>query len=207
MAQELEGVADAYKAPLMDYEEAPARAEDGSAAVYVVAPTKFMILAFSTMGMYSLYWFYKNWSLQRRAYGLNIWPAPRAIFAVFFTHQLFRAIDTQAHERGYAPGWNASGQATLYVGLAVASQITSRFSEAANVGSAFVLVSLGLGLASVGPLFAAQKVANLVAGDVEGRSNASITAGNSIVILLGLLLWATVGIGAFIGVAGTGTEP
>jgi hypothetical protein len=202
MAQELEGVTDAYKAPLMDDEEAPVRA-NGSAAVYVVAPTKFMILAFATMGMYSLYWFYKNWSLQRRAYGLNIWPAPRAIFAVFFTHQLFRAIDTQAHERGYAPGWDASGQATLYVGLAVASHITGRFSEAANVGTALVLVSLGLGLASAAPLFAAQKVANLAAGDVEGRSNASITAANAVVILIGLLLWATVGVGVFVGASGT----
>ncbi|HYJ11149.1 MAG TPA: hypothetical protein VEX18_19135 [Polyangiaceae bacterium] len=202
MAQDLEGVADAYKAPLMDYEEAPVRAE-GSAAVYVVAPTKFMILAFSTMGMYSLYWFYKNWSLQRHAYGLNIWPVPRAIFAVFFTHQLFRAIDTQAHERGYAPGWNANGQATLYVGLAVASYITGRFNDAANVGTALVLLSLGLALAGTVPLFAAQKVANLVAGDVEGRSNASITAANAAVILIGLLLWTTVGAGVFLGAAGT----
>src|SRR5687767_2451938 len=100
MPQELEGVADAYKAPLMDDvndEEAPAHSE-GSAAVYVVAPTKFMLLAFSTMGMYSLYWFYKNWSLRRRAYGLTIWPVARAIFAVFFAHRLFRALDVEAHE-------------------------------------------------------------------------------------------------------------
>lgn len=201
MARELEGVGNAYKAPLMDDEEAPAHS-DASVPVYVVAPTKFMILAFSTMGMYSLYWFYKNWSLQRRAYGLQIWPVARAIFTVFFTHRLFRALDGEAHGRGYAPGWNANGQATLYVGLAIASYLSSRLSDSANAGTVFLLLSLGLGLASAVPLFAAQKVANLAAGDVEGRSNGSITAGNSIVILLGLLLWATVVLGVFMGPAG-----
>lgn len=201
MARDLEGVTDAYKAPLMDYDEAPLPPE-GGAAFYVVAPGKFLVLAVATMGVYSLYWFYKNWSLQRRAYGLNIWPVPRAIFAVFFTHQLFRAIDSQAHERGHSPSWNANSQATLYVALAIVSHVTSRLSDSASSGTAFLLLSLGLAVASAAPLLAAQKVANLSAGDADGSSNASLTAGSAIAIVLGLLMWGTVALGLFMGEAG-----
>jgi hypothetical protein len=125
----------------------------------------------------------------------------KAIFTVFFAHRLFRALDVEAHEHGYAPGWNANSQATLYVSLAIVSSLTFRLSNSVNAGTVFLLLSLGLGLASAVPLFAAQKVANLAAGDVQGRSNASITAGNCVVILIGLLLWATVALGLFVGPA------
>jgi hypothetical protein len=117
---------------------------------------------------------------------------------VLFVHRLFRALDNQAHEHGYTPGWNASGQARLYVCLGILSYLTRHFGSSGNASTVSTLLALGLALGGVIPLFAAQKVANLVAGDIEGRSNASITVGNSLLIFLGLLLWANMALGVLV---------
>lgn len=195
MSQELEGVADAYKAPAMDYDAEPQADAGGSQAIYVVAPAKLLLLGLASWGLYSLYWFYKHWALQRRAYALNVWPVARAIFSVFFAHQLFKAFHTQAAERGNTPAWHPGSQATLYVALAITSSLLGRIQRVTGESLALTLASTVLGLAALLPMVAAQRVANVAAGDSEGRSNASYSAGNIVVMALGVLGWLAAGYG------------
>ena len=189
MSQKLEGLADAYKPPAMDYEVEPQLNAGGSQAVFVVAPAKLLVLGVASLGFYSLYWFYKHWALQRRAYALNIWPVARAIFSIFFVHQLFKAFHTQAAERGPTPAWQPGSQATLFVVLSVVSNLVARMGKFIGESLALDLASTALGLAALLPMVAAQRVANAAAGDSEGRSNASYSAGNIVVIVLGGLFW------------------
>src|SRR5687768_13100689 len=124
MAQDLEGVADAYKPPAADYDIQ--EASGAATAHYVVSVSKLVILFMATFGIYGVYWFYKHWDQQRHAYGLKIWPIARGIFAIFFTHSLFKAIHLSARQNGISPSWDPGTQATIYVVLAVVSRLLER---------------------------------------------------------------------------------
>lgn len=63
-----------------------------------VSTRKLLVLSFGTLGIYQYYWIYKNWQLHKQRTGENISPLPRAIFAIFFIYQLFKAIDQQTEK-------------------------------------------------------------------------------------------------------------
>ncbi len=65
---------------------------------FSVSPTKLLLLSVCTLGLYEIYWFYKNWSLVKRREGTNILPVARSIFAYFFCYALFRRVSTHAAE-------------------------------------------------------------------------------------------------------------
>jgi hypothetical protein len=63
-----------------------------------------MILA--TAGLYGLFWFYRNWSLQRAKDSTSLIPLWRAFFYFFYAFSLFRRIDLDLRTRqhpGVAP--------------------------------------------------------------------------------------------------------
>ena len=64
---------------------------------YVVSIPKFCVLYVATFGVYGLYWFYMHWQRYRRGHGQHesIWPVPRALFSIFFTHALVARMPPQ----------------------------------------------------------------------------------------------------------------
>src|SRR5437016_3978380 len=84
-----------YQPPQAALEE-PDRLDDAS--LYVVAPTKFLVLAIGTLGLYQVYWFYKNWALLNVKHQ-SYWPVARAIFAIFFVYPLFKEIEGELEKR------------------------------------------------------------------------------------------------------------
>ena len=72
-------------------------AQEAPTPFFAVSIRKLVVLSFCTFGLYEIYWFFKNWQLIKAREGINISPAPRAIFAVFYCYQCFRRIrDFQA---------------------------------------------------------------------------------------------------------------
>ena len=49
---------------------------------YCVSATKLAILSFATLGLYELFWFYKNWALIRARTGRDISPFWSAFFSI-----------------------------------------------------------------------------------------------------------------------------
>ena len=62
---------------------------------HVVPMWRFVLLSLMTFGIYDLYWFWKNWSLVKRADGSDIWPIARAFFAAFSYFSLLTDINTR----------------------------------------------------------------------------------------------------------------
>lgn len=60
---------------------------------FAVSRTKFIVLSFLTLGMYELYWFYRNWCSIRDRDSLSIRPFWRAFFAPVFFRKLIQDID------------------------------------------------------------------------------------------------------------------
>lgn len=68
---------------------------------FVTSLNKLFTLYFVTLGLYSIYWVYKQWDTQRAAMRpKRISPAARSIFQIFFIHSLCRLIAKQLQAKG-----------------------------------------------------------------------------------------------------------
>jgi hypothetical protein len=168
-------------------------------AFYVVSPVKFFTLFFFTLGMYGVYWHYKNWALYKVAYDdRDPMPVMRAIFSVFFTHTLFSVIDIRlkAEEKDFA--WNPGLWATLGVAALLASNIIDRIPAAGAVGDLLAFMPIPLTFLYGFALFKAQRAINVSCNDPQGKSNRSITWANCIWIFLGAALLTLALLGVFL---------
>ncbi len=59
---------------------------------------KLVIMSICTMGIYQLYWFYKNWKLIRERTGQKIRPFWRAFFSPLWAYSCFKEIKAGAEE-------------------------------------------------------------------------------------------------------------
>ncbi len=173
---------------------------ESEALFYVVSQRKFLILNIVTLGMYTLYWFYMHWHYYKASTGDNIWPIPRAIFAIFFTHKLFNKIDNGLKAKEAEFRWSPDMLATIYVITAILSHLCDRLS-ATEIGVPYTdLISWALLPVMIWMLYQAQVAANIACGDSDGKSNAVLTIWNYLWILLGVVFWALIVFGYLYGV-------
>lgn len=158
---------------------------------------KLLILYFATLGLYSVYWFYKNWSLQKSLHGEDTIPVLRALFYIFFTHSLFNRIEQAADEKNITKSWSAGSLATLFVVLTLVSNILDRISAKSDVYSTTDYVSLGLLFVLVYPLYLVQGTVNKVNNDDEGKLNSRFSIYNIIFLLIGMVFWLFISIAVF----------
>lgn len=155
--------------------------------LYVVAPRKLLIMLVATVGFYQVYWFYRNWAglnTLHRAY----WPIPRAIFAIFFTHALFREVEHLRVRRGHPWTWQPETLAWVFVGsILVPTVVNNVFLREQPV------IALLLGWAFWIPLYwslyQAQRAINAAEGDPDGQGNRALTGANVAWLVVGAALW------------------
>ena len=134
-----------YKPPEANLIRENSFAEDDS-VFYVVAPKKFFLLYIGTLGLYGLYWFYKNWSQYKAYENLSLWPVPRAIFSIFFTHSLFRYINEELMNKKVNTTWNHATAATMFVIVTIISNADRVFDKLFGEAFSLVLVLLSIPL-------------------------------------------------------------
>jgi hypothetical protein len=125
---------------------------------FMVGAVKLAVMMVATLGLYQLYWFYKQWDRVRDA-GENVHPGARSLFSLIFCHSLFRRIVDSTHAVGLS---TRLPPLVLAVGFIVPSLMW----RAAGPGSF-------LGFLALVPLVAAQRIANAVAlgqGSTEDRN-------------------------------------
>ncbi|MDK4792932.1 MAG: hypothetical protein OC189_12995 [Acinetobacter sp.] len=75
----------------------------------VISVNKFIFLSFISFGLYQIWWIFKAWRFFLIKDKLNIMPAVRAVFSIFFLYSLFNRIKNYAKEQGYindfSSGW------------------------------------------------------------------------------------------------------
>lgn len=177
-------------------ELAPAIEASTGAPFYIVSTRKFLILYAATLGMYQLFWHFKNWNVYRHAVKDSLWPVPRAIFAIFFTHALLGHVAAHRPERA-VQAWGASGNAWQLVGLMFLSTALERLSQSA-IGAPYVawcsiLVLIPLAFSYL----PAQDQINARCGDPAGKSNDELSGANIAWCVIGAVLWILALIGLF----------
>ena len=62
---------------------------------FSATPLKFVVMSICTLGIYQLYWFYKNWKLIKERTGQEIWPFWRAFFCPIWAYSCFKEINSR----------------------------------------------------------------------------------------------------------------
>jgi len=187
-----------YSPPQARVADAPS---DADAALYIVAPWKFLVMMVGTLSLYSVYWFYKNWSLLNRRHQAY-WPVPRAIFAVFFTHALFDHIDDRLRRNAPSFAWSPRALATVNVVCALVRGVGSRIPAAVVDTGVMTLFNLSLLIPMFYALYRAQRAINVAENDPQGTRNNSLTLANIAWLVLGVLWIALVAVGLFMILSG-----
>ncbi len=181
-----------YNAPTAELDEASV---SGDHEFYVVGYLKFSILFFATFGIYTVYWFYRNWKLYKARHNEDIWPVARGIFSIFFAHSLFELVNGVIQDKGLLFKWSPSGLATLYVLFSVCGRITDKLSEK-DIGTPFThFASILFIFTTWFVLGKVQRAINLSQDDRLGDSNSKFTLANYLWCIPGLLIWVVVAIG------------
>jgi hypothetical protein len=167
----------------------------GAPTFYVVSRKKLAILYLATLGLYGVYWFYKNWSNYKNCSSdrfnvdRSIWPVARGLFSIFFTHALFREIKAYGRGKAALADWNNESLATQFVLFTIAGNVLDRLS-ARSIGSPYTdIASLLIMAPLVGLLLSAQHMINVGCGDPDGESNSRLTNANYVWIAIGLIFW------------------
>ncbi|PIB44369.1 hypothetical protein AOA59_13540 [Pseudomonas sp. 2822-15] len=160
-----------------------------SAEFYVISKTKLLVLSFLSFGLYTYIWSYKNWSLYKKAHQLDIWPLARAIFFIFFMHQLYRRAADRVARSGRKFDFDFEQWATVFVVVTVGARVFEVAAKRIDSWSVYQpLAILAIPLCAY-ILQQAQGLINFAAEDPEGKSNARFNLWNYLVIVLGAVMW------------------
>jgi hypothetical protein len=157
---------------------------------YVVSKRKFLILFIATLGAYQLYWCYRNWQLQKLATALDIWPAVRAFFLIFFYHSLFRRIDHRLRQNDRKFYWSPNAYATGVVALTLISNVLDRLTINFADDMSLQLLSMAMVPVLAMTHLPAQQAINQCCNDADGNSNNALTPINYVWTGLGMIVWA-----------------
>jgi len=79
---------------------------------FSVSTQKLVVMWVLTMGLYEIYWFYRNWRAIKIQEDKKLSPFWRAILSVFYCYSLFKRIIRSANEKGHKSK-NTPGALTL----------------------------------------------------------------------------------------------
>lgn len=105
----------------------------------IISLTKFIVLCISSGGLYSIWWIYKAWRFFKQKDNLDIMPAARAIFTLFFLHSLFNKILSFAKEKGYGKNFYSN---VLFAGFFIPLFLSRRFPYPFELISIFSFMAL-----------------------------------------------------------------
>lgn len=80
---------------------APAAPAEEQVHPELFAPStgKFVVMSLTSLGLYVLYWFYRNWRAIADQEGTDIWPFWRAVFASLWSFSCFAQLNQYASAR------------------------------------------------------------------------------------------------------------
>ncbi len=165
---------------------------------YVVSKSKFTILYICTLGLYSLYWCYRNWRLYAQHHAVNMMPIFRAFFMIFFIYSLFHKINNRLQSQSTETTWHWKLNAVVIIILWLLSSIIPLFSPIEEPIIILNVISFAIYVIAVLPLREAQDAINYVHIDQEGETNDDLTLVNYVWIILGVIITILYTLGFFI---------
>lgn len=164
-----------------------------SADYFVVSVSKLGRLFVLTFGFYGIYWFYKNWTLQKKHETKAISPVWRSIFSIFFVISLFQRIANSLTLKSINHQFNANSMAIAFIVINILSNVLSLVLDRAAEPPAYAgVVMLATVILMAYPLQEAQEAVNLIEEDPLGASNAAYRWPHIMAMIVGGFIWFSV---------------
>lgn len=90
---------------------------------FPVSRRKLWVLSIASLGIYELYWFYKNWQWVRTYQSPEILIVWRTLFSFILAYDLFKRVKYVAEENGIAVSFNPVRSAVIYLVLSIAGSL------------------------------------------------------------------------------------
>jgi len=136
-----------------------------------VARHKLIVMSLTTLSMYQIYWFYRNY--QRIGSGSVFW---RALAAPLTARGLFAHVRADAQSRFVDVGWSSAGLAAIYLALSLICFVEYPWWTLA-LASVLALV----------PVHATMEAINRTVAP-NGAPNDAYSVAEAVIIVLGILL-------------------
>jgi hypothetical protein len=175
---------------------------------FAVGTRKLFVMSLVTFGLYCVYWFERQFRYQKRARGDSTIPFLRALFSIFFVHELFRRVEVAAGRADCGYGRRGGTLASVYVGATLLSAIQNMGDDLRTrshelrfvVAGGSTLTILVFIFALTYPLFRVQGTVNdlLDLTEPDRDRNETLTAWNWPVVIVGGLTLLLVLTAAFL---------
>jgi len=147
----------------------------------IISLNKFIFLYIISFGAYQIWWTYKAWSFFKQKDKLDIMPAVRTVFGIFFLIPLFNKILGFAKGKGYS---NSYSSILLFAGLFVISLL-------ADLPDPFGLMAI-MGFVFFIPPFRALNFAKRNSTDFVVIEQTSYNGRQIALIVIGIIFWCLV---------------
>lgn len=154
----------------------------------LISTSQFLLLSFGTIGIYPIWWFYKEWRFFKEKDNLDIHPAMRAIFSIIFIYSLFSRILDYARDYGYSRNYSPGLNFTVMILFNLCSGLREPFS----------LISLGAILLNIAP-FEASNFAKTQDCSFNSEYQSSLSMRQLILLIFGIACWLLIIVGLLMG--------
>lgn len=153
----------------------------------IISLKRFIFLSIISLGLYELWWIFKAWRFFAIKDHLNIMPAARAIFSIFFLYSLFKKIREYAKAQDdvqeFSAGW-------MYIGYILFALVF------ANLPDPYWLIS-SVSFMFLIPAFVALNHAKKQDDQLNAVIQEKINIAQIFVIIIGSIFWILLLIGFF----------
>lgn len=160
--------------------------KDAGSPFFSISLKKLVIMSIFTLGIYEIYWFYRNWKFLKEKHGFKVIPLARAIFSPIFCYSLFNTVKSYATQHEIEVKYKPSTLTVCYVLLV----LTNRAPSPLDILSFLTFI----------PLLSVQKTINDLNNKLAPGSeiNEKFTGLNILGIALGAIFWILVILGLFL---------
>jgi hypothetical protein len=144
----------------------------------IISLSKFIILIILTLGLYGVWWSYKSWRFFQQKQSIDILPAFRGLFGIFFLIPLFNRIQRLAHSVGYKKSYSS---VLLFIGFFVVNLLV-------YLPDPYWLMSL-LSFIFLIPAFNAFNYARRNSLNLKVKEQDSFNARQIVLIVIGSIFW------------------
>ncbi|MCU4577539.1 hypothetical protein ACH8I4_04400 [Acinetobacter sp. ABJ_C3_5] len=156
----------------------------------IISLKRFIFLSIISLGLYELWWIFKAWRFFAIKDHLNIMPAARAIFSIFFLYSLFKKIREYAKAQGdvqeFSAGW-------MYIGYILFALVF------ANLPDPYWLIS-SVSFMFLIPAFVALNHAKKQDDQLNTVIQEKFNIAQIFVIIIGSIFWILLLMGFFLEV-------
>ena len=156
--------------------------------LFSISPARLALLSVLTIGLYEIYWFYRNWKALKGIDPEVKHPFWRAVFTVFYCYSLFKKVLGAAKKLNYKGAYNPGPLATTYIILLL---IGDGWGRASNLDKDTDITLMIVSLLSFVPLLYIQRALNFIAGRHHSKRKFRPTVGEVLVVIIGFVIFLT----------------